>query len=298
MDGRSRGKWDGKKDTQFMLSEWFLQRPDHFPDRWLVKLAPVGQRCLVVSGNGRTVAYRRNGRKLRRPFPSHLPGGNYSQKGMAYNKMVVLDCIFSGYDQGTFYVLDMMFWGEMPFYECDTDFRFHWLQTKFDEAEGGAAHYGDKGHLNTFSFRPLPFRQATDEAVGEMMGEPNPFPMDVDGLLFYHKQAHYLPGRRPNPLVLWMKPYMPPELLKVAISDEYASKAPPSYTDAKAFMEEYARESELIGKAKKAEAQARRARRMAKNAKDQEMDEADGDAKEKDDVLEENMEEQAVTPSG
>lgn len=37
----------------------------------------------------------------------------------------------------------------------------------------------------------------------------------VDGLLFYHKQTHYTPGS--TPLVGWLRPYMAPEILGLAV---------------------------------------------------------------------------------
>lgn len=39
--------------------------------------------------------------------------------------------------------------------------------------------------------------------------------LQVDGLLFYHKQTHYTPGS--TPLVGWLRPYMLPEILGLAV---------------------------------------------------------------------------------
>lgn len=39
--------------------------------------------------------------------------------------------------------------------------------------------------------------------------------LQVDGLLFYHKQTHYTPGS--TPLVGWLRPYMVPEILGLAV---------------------------------------------------------------------------------
>ncbi len=54
-----------------------------------------------------------------------------------------------------------------------------------------------------------------------------PFDFEVDGLLFYHKEAHYMPGH--SPLVLWLKAYMLPEILSIAIPDWIQSKVPGDY---------------------------------------------------------------------
>jgi snurportin-1 len=41
-------------------------------------------------------------------------------------------------------------------------------------------------------------------------------PIPLDGILFYHKRVHYLPGV--TPLVGWLKGYMLPEMLNVQVS--------------------------------------------------------------------------------
>ena len=41
----------------------------------------------------------------------------------------------------------------------------------------------------------------------------------MDGLLFYHNQCHYTPGR--TPLVGWLKPFMLPEILGVQLPSSY-----------------------------------------------------------------------------
>jgi snurportin-1 len=40
-------------------------------------------------------------------------------------------------------------------------------------------------------------------------------PIPLDGILFYHKRVHYLPGV--TPLVGWLKGYMMPEMLNVQV---------------------------------------------------------------------------------
>jgi snurportin-1 len=51
--------------------------------------------------------------------------------------------------------------------------------------------------------------------------------MQLDGLLFYHKRAHYTFGA--SPLVVWLKAYMVPEILGIEIPSELAALAPSSY---------------------------------------------------------------------
>jgi len=43
-------------------------------------------------------------------------------------------------------------------------------------------------------------------------------PIQLDGILFYNKKAHYSPGL--TPLVRWLKGYMLPEMLKVQVKNQ------------------------------------------------------------------------------
>jgi|SRR6218665_1305126 len=51
--------------------------------------------------------------------------------------------------------------------------------------------------------------------------------LQLDGLLFYHKQAHYTFGS--TPLVVWLKAYMLPEILGVQVPDHYVAETPSTY---------------------------------------------------------------------
>ncbi len=44
-------------------------------------------------------------------------------------------------------------------------------------------------------------------------------------MLFYHKRAHYTPGRAP--LVGWLKPYMIPEILGIPLPQQVTDETPP-----------------------------------------------------------------------
>ena len=50
----------------------------------------------------------------------------------------------------------------------------------------------------------------------------------LDGLLFYHKRAHYAFGT--TPLVLWLKAFMLPEILGVPVSAQHMAQRPTSYS--------------------------------------------------------------------
>lgn len=50
--------------------------------------------------------------------------------------------------------------------------------------------------------------------------------LQVDGILFYNKRAVYIPGESKD--VLWLKPYMLPEVFSVGVPPNYSTK-PPNY---------------------------------------------------------------------
>ncbi|XP_053318964.1 snurportin-1 [Spea bombifrons] len=188
--------------NQLMLSEWLIEIPSDLAELWLLVVCPVGKRSLIVASRGSTAAYTKSGYCVNR-FPSLLPGGNRhnSSTGKDYT---ILDCIYNE-EARTYYVLDVMCWRGHPVYDCQTDFRFYWLQSKLQEQEG----LSEISKRNPFKFVGLDHLPCSLESVQNVLMQN--FPYKVDGLLFYHKHTHYTPGS--TPLVGWLRPYMAPEIL-------------------------------------------------------------------------------------
>ncbi|NXA41124.1 SPN1 protein, partial [Eudromia elegans] len=192
--------------NQLMLSEWLVDVPLDLEQEWVAVVCPVGKRALVVASKGSTAAYTKSGFCVNR-FPSLLPGGNRhnSLNDKVYS---ILDCIYNEAKQ-TYYILDVMCWRGHPVYDCQTDFRFFWLLSKIQEEEG----LGEKSRINPFKFVGLQNFPCTSESLCKVLAADYPF--EVDGLLFYHKQTHYTPGS--TPLVGWLRPYMLPDILGLAV---------------------------------------------------------------------------------
>uniref|UniRef100_A0A8C1HE12 Snurportin-1 n=1 Tax=Cyprinus carpio carpio TaxID=630221 RepID=A0A8C1HE12_CYPCA len=165
--------------NQLMLSEWLVDVPADLSSDWLMVVCPVGKRSLVVASKGSTSSYTKSGYCVNR-FPSLIPGGKRHNSALGKD-YTILDCIYSDVDR-TYYILDVMCWRGHPVYDCSTEFRFYWLQSKVEEVEG----------LSEIS-------------------KINP----VDGLLFYHKETHYTPGS--TPLVGWLRPYMVADILGIEV---------------------------------------------------------------------------------
>ncbi|XP_006824995.1 snurportin-1-like [Saccoglossus kowalevskii] len=135
------------------------------------------------------------------------------------SKYTLLDCIYSEVNR-TFYMLDVMCWRGVPVYDSDTEFRFYWMHTKFEDVPGLATH----SNINPYKIIPLPYCSCKTEYIEKTMASPLPFEVQLDGILFYHKETHYTPGS--TPLVGWLKPWMLPEILDVKVPKCYIESRP------------------------------------------------------------------------
>ncbi|MGH0170492.1 UNVERIFIED_CONTAM: hypothetical protein FKN15_059001 [Acipenser sinensis] len=193
--------------SQLMLSEWLVDIPSDLATEWLMVVCPVGKRSLIVASKGSTAVYTKSGYCVNR-FPSLLPGGNRRNSAMGKD-YTILDCIFSEVDR-TYYVLDVMCWRGHPVYDCQTEFRFYWLQSKVQEE---AVKLAEITKINPFRFVSLQSVPCSSESICQALAAEYSF--QVDGLLFYHRQTHYTPGS--TPLVGWLKSYMVPDILGLKV---------------------------------------------------------------------------------
>uniref|UniRef100_A0A0B8RX07 Snurportin-1 n=1 Tax=Philothamnus irregularis TaxID=1899461 RepID=A0A0B8RX07_9SAUR len=192
--------------NQLMLSEWLIDVPPDLDQEWLFVVCPIGKRALVVASRGNTAAYTKSGFCVNR-FPSLLPGGNRLNSA-AGKEYTILDCIYNEVQQ-TYYILDVMCWRGHPVYDCQTDFRFYWLHSKMEEE----MDLSEKSRLNPYRFVGLKSYSCNSASLCEALTMS--FPFEVDGILFYHKQAHYNPGS--TPLVGWLRPYMVSDILGIVV---------------------------------------------------------------------------------
>lgn len=191
LKGAEARRWFAR---QLMLPEWMIDVPDRLYHDWYVIARPAGKRCFVVSSNGTTVSRVRNGSLLHR-FPSALPNGAKTREscrsGQSY---CILDCIFHEMDQ-TYYMIDMVCWAGISFFECTSEFRFFWLNNKL--VESGACDTPSVHHKYRFSMVPV----YNCDHEGLNTAYTGSVPYVKDGLLFYNKHAHYQAGNTPLALV-------------------------------------------------------------------------------------------------
>lgn len=69
----------------------------------------------------------------------------------------------------------------------------------------------------------LPWSEDLHELLSNL-----PESMSLDGLMFFHKEGHYMNGK--TPLVTWLKPYMLPEVLGMSVPERFCAK-PDNYID-------------------------------------------------------------------
>jgi snurportin-1 len=212
---------------QLMQSEWLVDVPEDFSENWTAVLCPVGRRSLIVAGDGKTLHFSRSGHFVS-CFQSMLPGGRRVQSNSGL--VTLLDCIHLP-EKGVFYVLDAMAWGVMSLYDCDTQFRRFWISSKLEETPD----LGRKARSNQY---PFLFSHSFDcDKAGISTGINQDLDYDLDGILFYHKHVHYLPGH--TPLVGWLKAYMVPDMFGVPVHEKYLLQAPSNYKGRKTISDNH-----------------------------------------------------------
>ncbi|KAI8925776.1 hypothetical protein BC831DRAFT_426430 [Entophlyctis helioformis] len=174
------------KPQVFMEAEWLADIPEDFESAWLAVVVPRGERCLLISSRGRTVSRRADGTRIDM-FLSCLPGGSYAAVSPRQSKPCILDCFYVPSTQ-TYHVLDILCWNGNHVDECDTEFRFFWLQTKLAEADVARV-----AQANQRSIVPLAVRTCSRPDLRDAVAraEQDAF---AAGMLLYNKQCVYCTG--------------------------------------------------------------------------------------------------------
>lgn len=162
-----------KYKNQLMLSEWLVEMAHDFRHEWYLVLCPVGRRCLVIANKGQTKAYSRTGYHMN-SFPSSLPGGN-RKASKEHKQNCIIDCIFSETER-IYYILDVMSWNGSHFHECETEFRFFWLESKLNEEFSGVKQ---RSRLNPYEFHVLRHFGCSDKQIAEAVTPPYQFSSQV-----------------------------------------------------------------------------------------------------------------------
>lgn len=213
-------------------SEWMYERPEDL-ENWFVLPCPKGIRCLLVAEGGRTEAIGKWGNLLL-TFASMLPGGAPGP-GAHKKDTTIIDAFFDK-EEGHFIAVDVLAYGNQDFMNCECEFRFYWLNSKIQEDNLG------KGTKRKFPIKSVPYASFQDPlAVDRLLGTFPAFPNNkpkLDGLLFYHKESLYNSGK--TPLVLWLFPFMVPEVLNLhSVHDSYLSQKPNYYEGYQKYIADF-----------------------------------------------------------
>ncbi len=196
-NGGGRGAWAQRRPgipehLRPMRPEWMAVPPGELSSDWLVAARPEGRRCVVLSRGGHTVARDPLSGATLVSTSSSLPGGGGAREN-GKGQQCALDCVLEGGEGGAkkcaegrklkFWVLDVLFWGDLEMLQCEAEMRVCWTASQVLEAD-------PEGDL----FAPVRFAPAEGGNILEAYrGEELEYVRD--GLLFLHREGHYLGGR-------------------------------------------------------------------------------------------------------
>ncbi|KAF0770430.1 snurportin-1 isoform X1 [Aphis craccivora] len=211
--------------TSMMYSEWMLETPEDI-DNWIAVLCPEGKRCCVIAQDNKTKTVNKFGTILN-SFPSLFPYGcRISNNCPSHRKRTVLDCVYS-FKLKKYYVLDIIEWMGVPYRDFEAEFRFYFIQSKLSEIQG----INEKSTTNFYPFELAP-RMATRDLYQHLLEKFQFFPdnIELDGINFYYPESMYTSGE--TPLVLWLKPFMIPDVLQKPVNDHLVQlHRPPNYVN-------------------------------------------------------------------
>lgn len=223
------GKYPAIKN-QIMLSEWLKELPDDI-ENWYVKPCPKGTRVLVIVDDGITRVFNKYGAFMRQ-FHTDFPGDFRNR----HNSMTILDCIYAT-ELDEYFVLDVLAYGSQALTDCEAEFRFFWLESQMRES-----NVDQVSEHHEHPFRIIEKVCCSDEvAFNELFAKypiwPNNQP-ELDGFLFYHKEASYVHGK--TPLVGWLFAFMIPELFAVPfINEHHLNGKPANYSNYTTYIKEF-----------------------------------------------------------
>lgn len=213
------------------LSEWLHEKPDDF-DQWFMVPCPKGMRCIAVATNGSTKIFSKYGVYITE-FRSGLPG-DIKLKATT----TILDCFAVKTDGITKYmVVDVLYYAHTEMLNCETSFRFFWIACKLTELRLDEINFH-----NEFAFIPIKYVDCGDEIAVDscLMSYPmwDDEKIDLDGVLFYHKESSYVHGS--TPLVGWLFTFMLNEILGFCmIHPKYSELRPATYINAATYIKEF-----------------------------------------------------------
>jgi len=191
-----------KFKDELMMPEYLTEIPADLQTSWYVIPIPANsQRCLVMTTGVKTISRKPDGSFLK-CFTSTLPCG-YSARNTSGNDFCVLDCFYNQ-ELSCHFVLDIMCWKGYAVYDCDSEFRFFFAQSKLQEV---SVHIRNQNNPCPFIF--LPRLEVTAQSLQNFCDgswltsyvrntlQTEIPPITPSSLYFYNKEAIYFTGTTP-----------------------------------------------------------------------------------------------------
>ena len=166
---------------QFMTESYLTSSSQLCSNTYIITPRPYGTRCMLVAGNGITIAFDNKGKRFKK-FNSNLPSGN--RWDLIRNEYVILDCM---YCENTFYVVDMLCWKQQIFYDVTADCRLEMARIYLGNLDCTEISESHEVFIKTTKLYRGDI-QGLEEAYR------NPTEYVKDGLLFYANEGLYIAG--------------------------------------------------------------------------------------------------------
>lgn len=222
-----------------MYSQWMTEEPCDLEDFILIP-CPKGSRISCT---------RKEDSKVCELF--HKDGHKFMNVTINIPPDTQLDCIYSKRNK-TIYILDAMRYDGQPYVDLDTAFRRYWIGSKFYERRLAITDKGTDFKLAFIDGYDFTQPQKVQEVFKRL-------PMftdgaELDGFLFYNKNATYTPGESKN--CLWLFPYMIDEVLAMfRVNVNYNSLKPDKYVN---YLDHIEKHNEKMNKKKRYKDRAER----------------------------------------
>lgn len=178
---RSKKRTHQYYSNQFMTESYLTSPSQLCQNTYIITPRPYGTRCMLVAGNGITIAFDNKGKRFKK-FNSNLPSGN--RRDLIRNEYVILDCV---YCENTFYVVDMLCWKQQIFYDVTADCRLEMARIylrNLDCTEISETHEA--------LIKPTVLYRGDMQGLEEAYRNPTEYVKD--GLLFYANEGLYIAG--------------------------------------------------------------------------------------------------------
>ncbi|CAG9313018.1 unnamed protein product [Blepharisma stoltei] len=168
-----------------IMTEDYLTSLDYIDGiNFLVMPRPLGEKCLLVTKNGRTYLYGYSGFLIMH-FQSFFPVDDLD------DDFIILDCIFNQ-DSNTIFIQDIQLWERQNLCDIKAEDRLTYLKTKLEEIDTST-------NRTNYQFQRLPWVSANNEGLSWVYFSQWPFPRD--GITFYNKSGSYVHGLNPDVLI-------------------------------------------------------------------------------------------------